>query len=487
MSNTSFCHAIDCYNLTGDFLEPYGDISGTGVLVGFIGTAYLVFLLVTVSYFLAFDPGENPFKGRITADEDAENPRWKPNPIHQRLIAWLRKPSLLMPSTRERLRAAFDEAIILLCDIQIVTGIGILVSGYMLLKCGLDACHWQIVVYLAWFSTVTHLSGLNISRGLLNTTPWAKYVRVFLMLALLVLVNVGLLPTGFFNSANFSSQAIYYFNQNPVTTTAEWQAMTMSVILLIFGFVSRSFKLFQPLSTAFRVQVRRPTSRLAQRTLQRLGGSNSGVSPSWRDKLKLRVVTRPALATFLMVRLSCDLFSSTIFEVYWLFVILLWGTVKVLAARNTISSMSPEVALEEKQWTFGQVLPVFLLLGPLFGIAGIFASKMTQGASNPARQYGRGSYIIGMNLAGRHTQLSNGATRSVSFNPLEVTTQEALDLLEPPPAPGAAIPISNPSEADLMHLKDYSDAQWLPICAAVPFLSIVVATIWDGLQRWLVF
>ncbi|KAF4817579.1 hypothetical protein CGCSCA5_v005876 [Colletotrichum siamense] len=30
MSNTSFCHAIDCYNLTGDFLESYADISGTG-------------------------------------------------------------------------------------------------------------------------------------------------------------------------------------------------------------------------------------------------------------------------------------------------------------------------------------------------------------------------------------------------------------------------------------------------------------------------
>lgn len=160
----------------------------------------------------------------------------------------------------------------------------------MLLKCGLDACHWQIVVYLAWFSTVTHLSGLNILRKLLNTTLWAKYVRVFLMLVLLVLVIVGLLPTGFFNSDNFSSQAICYFNQSygywrhdatsgdPVRETAEWQTMAMPVILLIFGFVSRSFKLFQPLSTAFRVQIRSPISRLAQRTLQRLGEPSSGVS-----------------------------------------------------------------------------------------------------------------------------------------------------------------------------------------------------------------
>ncbi|KAF0323547.1 hypothetical protein GQ607_009228, partial [Colletotrichum asianum] len=81
--------------------------------------------------------------------------------------------------------------------------------------------------------------------------------------------------------------------------------------------------------------------------------------------------------------------------VFWLFVILLWGTVKVLAARNTIRSKSPEVALEEEQWTFGQILPVFLLLGPLFAMVGIFASNMTKTTSNPARRYGAEAYIIG--------------------------------------------------------------------------------------------
>lgn len=490
MSNTTFCHAINCTDLKGNFLEPYADISGTGVLIGFIGTAYLVLLLVTVSYFLAFDPSENPFKGRVTAYEDAEDPHWKPNPIDQRFIACLRKPSVLMSSTRERLQSAFDESIILLCDIQIVTGIGILLSGYMLLKCGLDACHWQIVVYLAWFSTVTHLSGLNILRKLLKTTLWAKYVRVFLMLVLLVLVIVGLLPTGFFNSDNFSSQAICYFNQSygywrhdatsgdPVRETAEWQTMAMSVILLIFGFVSRSFKLFQPLSTAFRIQIRSPISRLAQRTLQRLGEPSSGVSLGWKDRLKLSIVTRPALATFLMVRLSCDLFSSAIFEVYWLFVILLWGTLEFLAARNSISSKSPQATLEEEQWTFGQILPIFLLLGPLFTVAGIFAANVAKTTSNPARLSGREAYIIGTNVAGRQTQSYSGPAERVSFDSLEVNTPQGLDLLELPPTPTTAIPISNSNGADLIHLKDYSNAQWLPICVAVPFLSIFVATRW---------
>ncbi|KAK1999796.1 hypothetical protein LX36DRAFT_655132 [Colletotrichum falcatum] len=485
----SHCPTIDCHNMTDRPLQPYADISGAGVLIGFVGTAYLVLLLVILNYFLAFDPNEDPFKGHAATRENYETSHWRPNPIDQRLITWLRKSTLLMPSTRKRLRAAFDEAIIMMCDVQLVTGIGILASGYMLLQCGLDACHWQIAVYLAWFSTVTHLSGLNILRGYLSTTPWAKHVRVLLMSALLVLVIVGLVPTGFFKRSNFSSQAICYFNQGygdwqrsatyktyrPVQKTAEWQAMVMSVILLVFGFVSRSFKLFRPLSIAFRAHMRTPISRFMQRIItKQLGERRSGASPRWRREVKLRVITRPAVATFLMVRLSCDLFGSTVFEVYWLLVILLWGTAKILAARSAIRSISRQVSLDEEQWTFGQILPVFLLLGPLFNMIGIFASKMTSTTSHDLGQDGREACEIGTNATGLQTRLYSRPAESIPLDALEATAQEYLR--EPPPSSVArADSIGNPSQVDLMHLKDYRDAQWLPICVAVPFLSIIAA------------
>ncbi|KDN70792.1 hypothetical protein CSUB01_08723, partial [Colletotrichum sublineola] len=202
--------------------------------------------------------------------------------------------------------------------------------------------------------------------------------------------------------------------------TSEWQAMVMSVILLIFGFLSRSFKLFRPLSTAFRAHMRTP--------------------------------------------------------VYWLLVILLWGTVKILSARNSIRTSRSDVSLAEEQWTFGQILPVFLLFGPLFSMAGIFASHMTKTTSYALGQYGREEYMAAMNATESQTRLYSRPVEGMSFDTLEFTAQE--DIREPLHASVApATTNRNTSEVDLMYLKDYGNAPWLPICAAVPFLGVFATTI----------
>jgi hypothetical protein len=59
-----------------------------------------------------------------------------------------------------------------------------------------------------------------------------------------------------------------------------------------------------------------------------------------------------------------------------LLIILLWGTVKLSGARHAIINQNLDIKKAEDQWTIGQILPVFLLLGPLFSIAGIFVSKI---------------------------------------------------------------------------------------------------------------
>lgn len=213
-----------------------------------------------------------------------------------------------------------------------MTGLGILCSCYALLRCGFDASHWQIAVYLAWFSAVTHLSGLTVLRTYLNAYPWVKHTRVFLMFALLMLLIVGLIPTGFLfaRTTHRASYAICYFNLSfgywhfsevdiddsevsRVEETASWQAMILSAILLLLGFITRSIRLFRPLSTAFRLRIRQPLSSWARRNLRCL--EPSGTPPSRLGRLKSKIVTKPALAVFLMARLSCDLFSSMLFEV----------------------------------------------------------------------------------------------------------------------------------------------------------------------------
>ncbi|KAF6815909.1 hypothetical protein CMUS01_12359 [Colletotrichum musicola] len=67
-----------CYR---EILEPNPDIGGLGVLIGFLGTAWLSVLLVVIRYVLAFDPHVDPLHNpglRLEAS-------WKPNPIDIRI------------------------------------------------------------------------------------------------------------------------------------------------------------------------------------------------------------------------------------------------------------------------------------------------------------------------------------------------------------------------------------------------------------------
>lgn len=54
-------------------------------------------------------------------------------------------------------------------------------------------------------------------------------------------------------------------------------------------------------------------------------------------------------------------------QLFWLMCILAWGTVKLLSSRNTLDT---EILEEETQWTYGQILPVLLLVMPVLGVVG---------------------------------------------------------------------------------------------------------------------
>jgi hypothetical protein len=88
-----------------------------------------------------------------------------------------------------------------MCDIQIITGLAIIISGFYALFQGLSAYHWQIVVFLTWFSTVTHLAGLTVLRAYFQSPTQSihRAVRAFFMFALLALTVAAIVPTQYFS------------------------------------------------------------------------------------------------------------------------------------------------------------------------------------------------------------------------------------------------------------------------------------------------
>ncbi|KAF6783880.1 hypothetical protein CSOJ01_15836 [Colletotrichum sojae] len=200
-------------------LEPYGDISGLGVVLGFVISAWLTVLLLIAYYFFAFDPEADPFRSAGGQNESTTYSH-KPNPFDVLLAGFTRRLRSRKPFTGSTVENAFhkvrpsgprsnssnvylpqsSKCILSLADAQLVTGFSILISGYWALKHGqgLSAYHWKMLVFLAWFSSVTHLSALTFLRGYFAVHPAGRLWRISMMFFLLVLLFVGFIPTGHF-------------------------------------------------------------------------------------------------------------------------------------------------------------------------------------------------------------------------------------------------------------------------------------------------
>lgn len=189
-----------------------------------------------------------------------------------------------------------------MCDVQLLIGIGILLSGYISLSCFISAYHWQLVVYLAWFSHLTHIACLTSLRRYFHYHQLERNWRLLLMTVLWASLILAMVPTTFFNwlyhmeqTASLpSSSASCFFNFNvghallddsgcfryridssdimdsylshplcrPLSfaKTSAFQSTIVSILLLGFSFFSRAIKLTKSLSDSVRVTIRQRTS-----------------------------------------------------------------------------------------------------------------------------------------------------------------------------------------------------------------------------------
>ncbi|KAI0805263.1 hypothetical protein GGR55DRAFT_286210 [Xylaria sp. FL0064] len=429
------------------------DVSGVGVLIGFLGTGFFALALAAIHYALAYGPARDPF------GQGAVVKWWKPNPIDVIFLKWLRGlPGIRNLAPRfSRLGNVFDEAILQLCDIQIATGVAVLLSGFIGLKCDISTYHWQTIVSVAWFASVTHLSGLSVLRSHLHADAWRRNIRVGLMTALLILWIIAAIPSLFFDWTSPSwpievviigpgDPAICFINigfgdrifQNRLQTVCEsrsdieclssyqwtsspsFQNLLVSLLLIMFSFFVRVIKLYEPLSRFARQNVRTSLSQKFQSSIlarsitltESIQTGNSLFRPSLFGTLALRTfLVDSMLGSFIFLRVLLDLFQSTLAEaciiyhlgmltlylfrftntipkIYWLAVSLLWGTLTLLATRDkyAVGFTYNKVIEQEAQWTYGQTLPVFLLVGPLFYTIGIIFSELRSTDSESAVQ-----------------------------------------------------------------------------------------------------
>ena len=82
---------------------------------------------------------------------------------------------------RTRRSKALERFLLALSDQQLVTGLEVLMAGY-LNPCSRSLYHFRIITTLGWFSSTTHLSTLAVLRAYLVDHPRSRDWRVIAML-----------------------------------------------------------------------------------------------------------------------------------------------------------------------------------------------------------------------------------------------------------------------------------------------------------------
>lgn len=393
----------------------------------------------------------------------------------------------------------------------------------------LTAADWYTVAYLTWFASTTHMAGLTVTRAAFQQLPTLRIVRVGLMFTLMMLLVVALVPTGFFNWDAFNiegleptaavpqSPAVCYFNMTTARALLEsrcmprytgwrspdppvckvlspgkqslsslqqatsFESMVVAVSTVIFGFTTRCFKLMPPLARAFDCHVREPVGKAVERRLISLchspsdGTQQQTSSEDLPSRLWLDLVVLPCVGLFLSIRWAFYLFTSTLFEVFWIAIVVVWGFFKVYAIRAT-QMQTPDARLKQSAWTFGQVmalllfvLPVLLLTARLYSVgrdSSCVSQEIEFSSDGPQASQTKGP-VHGELPTSAHT-CSTAPGYPVQADAFPYPTPGNLDETTPPD-PHHTIP--EPTKLDSLQALIHGDItgpinRWLLICVA---------------------
>jgi hypothetical protein len=263
-----------------------------------------------------------------------------------------------------------------LSDQQLITGFAILIAGYYeMINSNMTIYHWRIATYLAWLSSSVHIASLTLLRDLLNKDPTFRNLRVAGMLLLLVLLSVALWPTGFaMGGYGFYSGAYFTTPENQFTSgipakcywtstflhpTGETVALdsnwTISLVMLLFTYAWKLSQLFAS-SRGFVRQwlVAKPEAAM-ERLMRRTVESDRSAWLRWPvyKVLTLCYITLVAYAEFA---------ESFVVSILYICITLPYGIAAII---NTRWAVSEDVIVGERRLTFGQLVPLFLLVLPM--------------------------------------------------------------------------------------------------------------------------
>lgn len=245
--------------------------------------------------------------------------------MDQKLVGWIWKtlPQYARPSSKWG--PGLRKLVLVFSDTQLVTGIAILGGAFSQLRCGMQLYSWQIMVYLAWFSSCTHMSTLTVLRSYFREHQVLRISRLVGMLITIVMLTVALVPTA---SPNWEILQWYDGSTVPVLCCYKWITNnvspneltgvgylilngTISICYLAISYSVRAIKLSKTGSKWVRNWLRTMPSKAIQKCLNHLNNFSSDGKFSLIRMFAYEVL----LTFFIYCRAIADLFESMFWEV----------------------------------------------------------------------------------------------------------------------------------------------------------------------------
>ncbi|KAI5258893.1 hypothetical protein E4T42_00465 [Aureobasidium subglaciale] len=389
------------------------EISGIGAILAFLLSAYVTFAIVLISYLL----------GSI------DRSLLRPVDLYVHRLPSQRRTS---PSWHK----ALQQCVLLLSDQQIVTGIAVCIAGFIALR-----GHISIVIMLAWMSSSVHLSALTMLGEYFHKRPGVLGWRIVGMLVLFVLLLAALVPT----SSNL--WATWYLHDDTKDDERTYWAIPakcfyfhtwgeginpdapLSYLILIGSYIWKIGALFKTSRNIFHRRIRGPYEYFLERILH----AEALKASKCREKQRSLSWKYHVAMVVYVVLLALFEFSASFAASLWLsYVGLVYGTIQIIIPRQQNFWWNHQ----EDKWTFGQIVPLVLLIQPIGAVLENFkvrGHKRKTGRDSIASEDGcdSGSASTAMlpprDLLARHEQ-----TFSEMFAALEVIkpTERSIETLD---------------------------------------------------------
>ncbi|KAK7183430.1 hypothetical protein DPSP01_010538 [Paraphaeosphaeria sporulosa] len=287
-------------------VEANPDIAGIGVIVGFLATTCLAFL---VSLSVLFLDRYNRLISFLT----------KTHHVHDESRSYWRSPAFWSRVLSKNLLA--------LADTQIMTGLAVQFTA-LLKHCELSIYHFQIVTELAFLTTVTHLLTLVTLRNYFVMNKWINLPRILFMAA-----NLGLLGYTSYISYTYdlagldlsSRLACFYQGAKPEFETAFQTKWALLLVGAIGGHTAVILAMYVLPETP-------------------MGGERT----KWAWAKRVGAGVRTWVIT-------------PVYAIYGVFM-----AASMLSDTQALGNPSVLMEGSENEWGFGQFLPVLLLALPVF-------------------------------------------------------------------------------------------------------------------------